>query len=220
LENDVAGVVGERADDLSGQTCEVVGVAADVQDVLEQSPGDIYFSAAQWPGASTLLVRGASPAALAELRGDIRRFDPRLVISESSLEDAVAAALWGRRIVAGMFGVLAAVGLCLAGLGMYAMLSHSAALRQREFGLRAVLGAEPRELAWLVVSENLALGAAGIALGVGLVAAGMLAVARYSPGAWAYAASVAFTAALLGAAASLSARRVLALDPGLALRRR
>jgi len=216
----ITGAAHGPAEDESMRTCEVVGVAGEVRDLVEGGPGDIYFSASQSVQGGTVLVRGATPAALAALRSEIRRFDPRQVIWARSFEDVVDGAQWGWRILAALFASLAGIGLSLAGIGTYAMLSHSASLRSREFGLRAVLGARPRELAWLVVSENLSIGAGGIVVGVAGVAVGMALIAHYSPGWWAYVASAAFTAALLASSALLSARRVMALDPGLALRRR
>jgi ABC-type antimicrobial peptide transport system permease subunit len=100
------------------------------------------------------------------------------------------------------------------------VLAHSAGVRRRELGLRAVLGARPRELAWLVISDNLAAGVAGIVLGVTLVAAALQAVGRYQPQPWVYPLSAASMLCLLMASTLLSARGAWSLEPGVALRRR
>lgn len=202
-------------------TCQVVGVAGDVRDVLSGSPGDLYLASAQWPpGGDILQVRGATAADLTRLKAQIQSLDPRQAVWEQPLPEVVSASTWGGRILAAMFMVLAFVGSSLAGVGTYAVLAHSASLRRRELGLRAVLGARPRELAWLVVAENLFAGVLGIVLGVSVVAAGMLAVARFQPGLWVYPIAAALMACLLAGASMMSARRVLALEPGVALRRR
>lgn len=201
-------------------TCEVVGVAGEVRDVLPGSPGNLYLASGQWPPGDILYVRGATAAELARLKAQIQSLDPRQAVWEEPLTETVASSTWGWRILAAMFLVLALVGSSLAGVGTYAVLAHSATLRRRELGLRAVLGADPRELAWLVVAENLLAGVLGIVVGVSLVAAGVLAVARFQPGLWLYPIAAALMACLLGGAALLSARRVLALEPGVALRRR
>jgi predicted permease len=202
-------------------TCEVVGVAGEVHDTLPGSPGDIYLPTAQWPpGGETLYARGSSAQDLARLKALIRSLDPRQVIQEQPLSESVAASSWAWRLLAGMFLALAFVGSSLAGAGTYAVLAHSASVRRREFGLRAVLGARPRELAWLAVAENLKAGAVGIVVGLVLVAAGMMAVARYQPQPSVYPIAAVLMACVLTGSALLAARRVLKLEPGLALRRR
>jgi predicted permease len=201
-------------------TCAVVGVAADVHDVLQGSPGDLYLASAQWGDANTLLVRDADGAALSRLAGELRRFDPHQVIEQRSLSEIVEAASFGQRVLAALFIALALVGLVLACVGTYAVLAHSAGTRQREFGLRAVLGATPAQLAWLVAVENVPIGIGGMAVGLGTVGVGLVALAGYDPGAWAYPASLGIMLVVLAAATLLSARRVLRLEPGTALRRK
>ena len=201
-------------------TCEVVGVVADVRDVLDGSPGDLYLASAQWGDTGTLLVRGADAADLGRLAAELRRLDPHQVIQERSLAAIADGVNFGPRLIAALFIALALVGLGLASVGTYAMLAHSAASRQREFGLRALLGASPLQLAWLVAAENVPLGLGGVAIGLGVIGAGLVALADYEAGAWAYSGSALVMLVLLAAATLLSARRVLALEPGVALRRR
>ena len=165
-------------------------------------------------------MRGATAAELTRLKAQVQSLDPRQAVWEQPFTETVAASTWGPRVLAAMFMVLAFVGSSLAGVGTYAVLAHAASLRRRELGLRAVLGARPRELAWLVMAESVSAGVLGIVLGVSLVAAGVVAVARFQPGLWLYPIAAALMACLLAGAALLSARRVLALEPGVALRRR
>lgn len=212
---------GEAASSATVTTCEVVGVVGEVKDALPNVSGDIYLSSAQWPpGGDTVYVHGASAEDLARLKAEARSLNARQVAWEKPLGEVVAVITWAPRILAGMFMTLALIGCSLAGLGTYAVLAHSAGVRRRELGLRAVLGARPRELAWLVVADNLTAGALGIVVGVVLVAAGMVAVGRYQPDAWVYPFSAALMACLLAGSALLSARGVWRLQPGLALRRR
>lgn len=208
---------GTGAEDI---TCEVVGVAGDVHHVLEGSPGDLYLASAQWGDANTLLVRGGDDAALSRLAAELRRFDPHQVIEQRTLSAIVEASSFGQRILAMLFMALALVGLGLACIGTYAVLAHSASTRQREFGLRAVLGATPAQLAWLVAVENVPIGIGGMAVGLGTVGVGLVALAGYDPGVWAYPASLGIMLVVLAVATLLSAQRVLRLEPGAALRRR
>jgi len=214
------GAPGADPSDAGDITCEVVGVAADVRDVLDGSPGDLYLASAQWGDTGTLLVRGADAADLERIAGELRRLDPHQVIQQRSLAEIADASNFGPRLIASLFSALALVGLGLACVGTYAMLAHAATTRQREFGLRAVLGASPLQLAWLVAAENVPLGLGGVAVGLGVIGAGLVALADYDAGAWSYSGSAAIMLTLLAASTLLSARRVLALEPGTALRRR
>lgn len=206
--------------DFEDTTCELVGVAADVRDVLDGSPGDLYFASAQWGYANTLLARGADAAAFAQLAVELRRFDPHQVIEQRSLGEIVEASSFGQRMLAMLFIALALIGLGLACIGTYAMLAFSASTRQREFGLRAVLGARPAQLVWLVAVENAPIGIGGMLVGLGTVGVGLVALAGYDPGAWAYPASLGVMLSVLATATLLSAWRVLRLEPNVALRRR
>jgi hypothetical protein len=201
-------------------TCQVVGVAADVHDIIDGRPGYLYLVSAQWGNANTLLVRGADAAGLSRLATELRRFDPHLAIEELPLSALVEGASFGPRIIAALFIALALVGLTLAAIGTYAMLAHAASTRRREFGLRTLLGATPAQLAWLIAVENVPIGIGGIVVGLGTVGVGLTALAGYDPGPWAYPGSGAVMLILLALATLLCVRRLLALEPGIALRRR
>jgi putative ABC transport system permease protein len=79
------------------------------------------------------------------------------VIADSSAEPRFQAVLLGS------FGVL---GLLLATIGIYGVLSYSVVQRTHEIGMRMALGARPRDIARLFLGEGILLAAAGIAIGV------------------------------------------------------
>jgi len=66
-------------------------------------------------------------------------------------------------MVSGFFGLLAAL---LAIVGLYGLISYIVTRRYQEIGIRAALGARPRDLLWLVLRETLLLAAIGTAVGV------------------------------------------------------
>jgi ABC-type antimicrobial peptide transport system permease subunit len=75
------------------------------------------------------------------------------------------------RLGAAVIGVFAVVALALAAVGVFSVWSHAVAIRRRELGIRGALGARPRDLAWLIVRDALAVGAIGVAVGVAVAIA-------------------------------------------------
>ena len=86
-----------------------------------------------------------------------------------TMDEIVARSIARQRFTMCLVVVFAGVALVLALVGLFAVVSHSVAERTRELGVRLALGASPRTLLQLVLSESLRLVAAGII--VGLVAA-------------------------------------------------
>jgi putative ABC transport system permease protein len=131
--------------------------------------------------------------------------------------------LVGLRYVASMMAVFGVMALLLAAVGVYGVMSYSVAERVHEIGLRRALGAQNRDVVWMVGRVGLLLTLCGLALGVtaafglaGLLENLVLGVGAYDP--------VSFAAGilLLGAAAMLACyvpvRRALSVDPMVALR--
>ena len=113
---------------------------------------------------------------------------------------------------------IVSLALTLAALGIYSVLSYGVSQRQQELSVRMALGAQPRDVLWLVVKQGLWFAAIGGAAG----AAGALAVGRalssllYGVSSGDAAAfTVAITLAVVTAVAAclLPARRAAALDP-------
>jgi ABC-type antimicrobial peptide transport system permease subunit len=117
----------------------------------------------------------------------------------------------------------AAIGLVLAAIGIYGVISYSVGVRTAEIGLRMALGALPHEIRRSVVGEAAVL--AGIGLAVGLVgAAGLTQLMRtllfdVSPmDAASFSAAIAVLASTAIAAAWIPAGRAMRVDPMEALR--
>jgi len=150
--------------------------------------------------------------------------DPAMPMFEvETLATQVAASLQRERLLATLssgFGLLA---LLLSCLGLYGILSYTVARRTSEIGVRMALGADRRDVLWLVLRDALRLVLVGAALGVPaalaaarLVANQLFGISAADPGA-----VVAATLALLAVAAVavyLPARRATRVDPLVALR--
>lgn len=83
------------------------------------------------------------------------------VYDVASLQSRIDASLATRRFVAFLLASFSGLGIVITGLGLYGLLSYSVLLRQQEFGIRAAVGAMPRELGLLIVTQSMQLIAIG-----------------------------------------------------------
>jgi predicted permease len=97
-----------------------------------------------------------------------------------SCEDYIQSSFTVARIAVAMLSFLGILATCLAALGMYAVVSHNASQRVREFAVRIALGASKGNIIWLALRQGLRLLAVGMGigtaagLGVSLLTASML----------------------------------------------
>jgi predicted permease len=105
----------------------------------------------------TFQVRTSGPVseAITELRRETAAIDPALTIFDAEpMKEYIAASLFGAKFTATLLGVLSAVGLLLAAMGLYGTLAYSVAQRTREFGIRQALGAQPHHILGLILRES------------------------------------------------------------------
>jgi predicted permease len=117
----------------------------------------------------TFHVRTSSSVneAIAALRRETAAIDPALTIFDAEpMTEYIAASLFGPKITANLLGVLSAVGLMLAAMGLYGTLAYSVAERTREFGIRQALGAQSHHILGLIFRESGKLTLYGMAAGV------------------------------------------------------
>jgi len=129
-----------------------------------------------------------------------------------------------QRITGEMMAAFALVALCLAGIGIYGVMSYSVAQRTHDIGVRAALGAQPSDILRGVLGTAMRLVAVGIGVGVAgalLMARGLAhLLAQLSPNdPAALGAAVVVLAAAALAGSYLPARRAMRVDPAVALRR-
>jgi ABC-type antimicrobial peptide transport system permease subunit len=70
------------------------------------------------------------------------------------------------KLLAGIGGVFAFLGLLLAAIGLFGLLNYSVTRRTKEIGIRAALGARPPSLVYLVLKDMLSLIAGGLVIGL------------------------------------------------------
>lgn len=156
----------------------IVGVVSDVaHHGLDQDPRyQVYVPQSQWAWAEdtmTLLVRSSGdPKALAQpLRRILREIDARQPVTGiASYEDIVAATTATRRLAAWLLSFFAFSAFALAVVGIYGAVSVLVGQRQREIGVRLVLGARAGEIRALILARGLQPVALGLVGGVALAA--------------------------------------------------
>jgi putative ABC transport system permease protein len=221
--------IGRRFTVLFSPPITVVGIVRDSRNrALSDAPGpEFYLSDVQEPQSRmTLLVRGAdaTEALPAAMRSRIQAIDRDLPVGAvRMLADIVDGNLALYRALTSLLAAFAALALLLMALGIYAVVSFATAQRRFEIGVRLALGAQRRDIRRLVVSNGVALAAAGLAAGF----AGAYPVARFAstmlyeitPGdPMTYASLAGLILAVTLAAAWLPAHRAQRVDPVTVLR--
>jgi len=210
---------------------EIVGVVRDIK-----FPGGLgepytryqnFVPLPQWvPGSVTIALRTEqSPEAVAKsLRGIVAGLDPSLpVYSVRTARSAVDLGIGSISLLGNLLGAFAVLGLVLASIGIYGVISYVVVQRTGEFGIRMALGARGRDVQWLVLRR----GAGVILIGAVIGGAGSYAVSKLlislipslptrDPITLAVMGSVLIVVALV--ACYLPARRATKVDPLVALR--
>ena len=123
-----------------------------------------------------MLVRGTSDrGAMAAVRDELRRTDPRLTIFDArTMDEHLERFERSIRIAVSPLAGLALFGLVLATIGLTGVTAYAVARRRSEIGIRLALGAERLHVLWLVLREATFLVVTGAVLG----AAGAFALSR------------------------------------------
>src|SRR5215510_2780591 len=163
-----------QSDSLKGKKISIVGVAADVMpepSVASTSAVYLPFSQVPVPGSSLLVRTAGNPLiVMPAVHERIRALNPNVPLDKSHLlAQKVQGATTSPRFIMLMVGLFAALGMTLAGVGIYGVMSYAVNERTKEIGVRRALGAGEAQILWSVVRQGLTLTLLGLA--AGLVAA-------------------------------------------------
>ncbi len=207
----------------------VVGISPTIRQNnarLEIDP-TIYVPYRQMPtGSFSIMARSrSSKEVLAKgLRDQMRLIDPDLPLANiRTMQESIALQTLERRILAAMFSSFAVIALILSSVGIYAVTAYATSQRTQEIGVRVALGAEKRDVVWLILRAGLRQLLIGLpaglaaAYGVSRVLGSMLfQVTPSDPMTFVFTAAV--TAAVIVTACMLPAWRASRLNPVDALR--
>jgi len=223
-------------------TPQVVGVVADVkQEGLDKaSPPMVFVPIPQMSDRLMAAVRTFTPSYFTvratgsprnlpsgfmdAVKREIAAVDSTVAISQVySMEEIMGRSIASQRFNMLLVGLFAGLGLLLAGVGIYGVVSYSVAQRTNEIGIRIALGARAADVVRLILKHGLALAAIGVAIGLSgsfaltrLMKGLLFGVSATDPLTFAAIALLLIGVALM--ACWIPARRAARVDPMLALR--
>jgi predicted permease len=164
---------------------EVIGVVGNIKSrfIGEDTRPVLFRSLAQTTGSDpsflgyTLIIHSEGDTAnlLSAVRQQIHALDPAMAVyNAETIEEHISSALFLPRLAGTLFGIFGFIGLVLATIGLYGVMSYAVSRRTREIGIRIALGAQLAAIQRLILRQGMILTI--IALAVGLPAA--LAVAK------------------------------------------
>jgi predicted permease len=141
---------------------------------VEAAPDKVF----SFFGISLAVKTSVNPRGLIrQVRDQIALLDPDLAIfNTETMQEHVDKSLLLPRLCAALLGVFGTVGLTLAAIGLYGVMSYSVRRRTREIGIRMALGADPGSVLRMVLRQGLTLTAVGLAIGLGIA----LALSRFT----------------------------------------
>jgi predicted permease len=163
--------VGRMAQGIGDRDTRVVGVVSDVREssLEERSNPSVYVPATQAePDGENLVVRAKVPpeALGATVLTTLRGLNPGQPAAEfRPLQQLVDRAVSPRRFFVSLVACFAGLGLILASLGIYGVISYSVLRRTQEIGIRMALGASAAQVQIGVITATLRLALIGLALG-------------------------------------------------------
>ena len=218
---------------------EIVGVVRDVRqygfysDVLPMMYSSYHQHGTHYPTGHytyhtwksiTIRTAGDPTRLVAPLQKIVAEVDKdQALFDVQSIEQGLAESVSFDRFQMNLFGIFGGLGLALATVGIYGVMSYLVAQRTHEIGVRVALGAGPRDVLRMVIVRGLKTTMIGLAVGIAaslaltrLIAGFLFGVKNTDPATYAIVALVLMTVAL--AACYVPARRATKVDPLVALR--
>ena len=209
---------------------EIVGLVKDTkyEELREESFPIVFLPIAQdprpAPGGQFLIRSNLTESAIvAAVKRRLDEINPGIAVSFQELKTLIEQSILRERLMATLSGFFGLLALVLASIGLYGILSYGVASRTNELGIRMALGAQARDVLWLILREALLLVIIGVAVGLPIMFAAtrfvstlLFGLTRTDPLSLGLAAVLLFAVAMV--AGYLPARRATRIDPIVALR--
>ena len=178
-------------------------------------------------GFSSVVVRSTVPpeTVMNAVRSEVRAIDPDQPVFDLRTMDAMMRQMmWPYRVFGTLFAIFAFIGLLLSAVGLYAVMAYAVTQRTPEIGVRMALGAQGKQVTWMVLKRGLIQLALGLALGLGggyfagRALPSQLFVRTTATDPWTFAAITVLLVIVALTACVIPARRAMRVDPLVALR--
>ena len=164
-------------DTTSGQPAPVwrtvVGLSPDIrhgapQDLEPRAVAYVPYRQETPSGAAILIRSHLGPGAIMNaVRREVQAIDPdQPVFTVQTLDEMLARDRWPFRVFGSLFAIFAGIALALSAVGLYAVMAYSVTQRTQEIGVRMALGAEGRQVSWMILRRGLVQLAIGLSLGL------------------------------------------------------
>jgi predicted permease len=158
-------------------TYQIIGVVGNIKSrslgeetrpVLFRSLDQTVASDPAFMGYSVMVRTASAPNGIVtSVRNQIRALDPTIAVyNVQTMEEHLRDAFFLPRLAATLFGVFGAIGLILAAVGLYGVMSYSVSRRTREIGIRMALGAQVAQVQRLIVRQGMVLTSIAVAVGL------------------------------------------------------
>jgi putative ABC transport system permease protein len=151
----------------------IVGISPTIRHA---SPQDAEPAAAMYmphrqdtPGGAAILVRSRldSGAVMSAVRREVAAVDPdQPVLTVQTIDQMLSQQMWPYRVFGSLFAIFAFIALVMSAVGLYAVMAYSVTQRTAEIGVRMALGAEGRQISWLVLRRGLIQMGLGLTIGL------------------------------------------------------
>jgi putative ABC transport system permease protein len=150
----------------------IIGIVGDTKHLWlsDQPQPQLYASYSQMPGtfATVAMRTSVEPMSLSnavrqafwQVDGDQPMWKLR------TMDFLLTRSVGDQRFVLVLMLALSALALTLAAIGLYGVMAYGVAQRTPEIGLRLALGAQPRNVLWMVLGQGMKLALPGLAIGL------------------------------------------------------
>jgi len=175
-----ANPIGHQVQLANHAPAQIVGVVGDAKylSLREKIPPTVYLPCFQddlpWGPAVFVRTPLAANAIAGPLRSAVRSLDRNVPLKDiGTLSQQVEQSLIRERMIAMLSSFFGLLALLLAAIGLYGVTSYSVVRRTNEIGVRMALGADRRDLLWMVLRETMLPVIIGIAIGLPAAMASM-----------------------------------------------